>query len=145
MLFSEHIGKKGSVIVWNKSFEAGKNKEMAERYRDYREVLENINDRIFDLMEIFSKGHFIHRDFRGSASIKNVLPVLVQNNDLNYEKLPIPNGEDAMMAWKKIMSGEIAENDVPQIRENLLSYCELDTLAMVKVWEALENLVMEAS
>lgn len=142
---SRHIGETGSVIVWNKPFEAGKNREMAERYPDYREALENINDRIFDLMEIFSKGYFIHPDFHGSASIKKVFPVLVQDNDLNYEELSISKGDAAMMAWKEIMTGETAQKDIPKTRQDLLRYCEQDSIAMVMVWEVLENLVREGS
>ncbi len=43
---AEHIGRSGSVIVWNKTFEAGRNKEMASMYPQYRELLLNINERI---------------------------------------------------------------------------------------------------
>lgn len=142
---AKHIGEKGSVIVWYKPFEAGKNREMAELYPNYRKALENINDRLFDLMEIFSKGHFIHPDFHGSASIKKVLLVLVQENDLNYEELPISKGDDAMMAWKSIMLGEIEQGDIPETKQDLLRYCGLDTMAMVKIWKVLENLATEVS
>jgi hypothetical protein len=100
------MGQTGSVIVWNKVFEAGNNREMAERYPSYRKMLENINDRIFDLMEIFSKGYFIHPDFYGSASIKNVLPILVEDRDLSYEELSISKADDAMLTWYAIMAGE---------------------------------------
>ena len=74
-----------------------------------------------------------------------MLPVLVQDNDLNYEELSIPKGDDAMMAWEAIMSGEIAQENIPQTRQDLLRYCELDTMAMVKSLEVLENLVREVS
>jgi hypothetical protein len=100
-------------------------------------MLENVNARIYDLMEVFRQGLYIHPDFHGSASIKNVLPVLVQDEALNYDALAIPRGTDAMMAWKDIMTGEIAPEDIPQVRENLLRYCKLDTLAMVRIWEEL--------
>lgn len=103
---TNHMGQTGSVIVWNKVFEAGNNREMAERYPSYRKMLENNNDRIFDLMEIFSKGYFIHLDFHGSASIKNVLPILVEDRDLSYEELSISKGDDAMLTWYAIMAGE---------------------------------------
>jgi hypothetical protein len=138
---AKHVGRKGSVIVWNKTFEVGKNTEMAERYPQYREVLEDINARAFDLMEIFSKGLFVHPDFHGSASLKSVLPVLVQGDDLNYAQLPITRGDEAMLVWKAIMSGETPQEDVPVARQNLLRYCGLDTMAMIKCWEAVEDYV----
>ncbi len=129
----------GSVIVWNQAFEASRNREMAELYPEYRQQLLGINDRIYDLMEIFSKGYYVHPDFHGSASIKYVLPVLVK--DLSYEGMPIPKGDEAMMAWVELMAGKMSEDEAAATVENLLRYCELDTLAMVKNWEVLAQLV----
>jgi hypothetical protein len=131
----------GAVIVWNKPFEAGRNTEMAERYPDYRDKLLNINERMYDLMEIFKKGYYIDPDFGGSASLKNVLPVLVPEFKGYYEKLGISSGEDAMLAWGEMWEGKIPEEDVPQLQKDLKAYCELDTLAMVKIWEKLQKIV----
>ena len=141
---SKHIGESGSVVVWNRTFEAERNKEMAEMYPDYGDILLNINGRIFDLMEIFKQGYYIHPDFHGSYSIKNVLPVLVKDQDLSYDDLPIPKGEEAMMAWLGIMRGILSEDEIIITKKELLRYCELDTMALVKNWKALENLVTES-
>lgn len=134
-----NIGAQGSVIVWNKSFEASRNKEMAARYPEYAGQLEQINERIFDLMEIFSKGAYIHPDFHGSASIKNVFPVLVK--DLSYDNLAIPKGDQAMTAWVSLMRGSLSAQEAEKTRQELLQYCALDTLAMVKNWQAIRKLV----
>jgi hypothetical protein len=128
----------GSVIVWNKTFEKGRNSEMAERYPEHRKWLEDVNRRVYDLMDIFEQGYYIHPDFRGSVSIKNVFPVLVQKKELTYGDLPISNGEEAMIAWLKIVNGELSKKEVEQTRQDLLHYCELDTLAMLRIWEALK-------
>ena len=138
---SGHMPARGSVIVWNRSFEAGRNQEMAERYPPFRDRLLDINDRIFDLMDIFKKGYYIHPDFRGSASIKNVLPVLVPDFAGRYAELPISNGEEAMLAWGELQTGELSPDQEEQIRCSLLKYCELDTLAMVKIWEKLRKII----
>ena len=114
---------------------------MAERYPDYRDTLLGINDRIYDLMEIFRKGYYIHPDFRGSASIKKVLPVLVPDFAGRYTDLSISNGETAMLAWEELLKGELPPDQEEQIRNNLLKYCELDTLAMVKIWETLRKII----
>lgn len=137
---AEHIGDTGSVIVWNKGFEAGRNKEMAAMYPEYSDMLLNINDRIYDLMDVFAKGYYVHPDFYGSASIKNVLPVLVKDKEINYDGLPIPAGDEAMMAWVRIMEG-LPEPELEETKEALLRYCELDTMAMVKNWEVLRGVV----
>jgi len=129
---TNHMGQLGPVIVWNKAFKAWKNLEMAERCPSYRETLENINDRIFDLMDIFSKGYFIQPNFHGSSSIKKVLPILVEDRDLSYEELPISKGDEALLTWYDMMSGKFPPEDIPQHRQDLLKYCELDALAMLK-------------
>lgn len=132
---AKNLPETGSVIVWYKPFEMTRNKEMAERYPEYREFIDNMNGRVYDLMEIFSKGLYIHPDFHGSASIKKVLPVLVPDLEEGYAGLQISNGEKAMLAWFEIISGEIPPDDIEQTRKDLLAYCELDTLAMVKIYQ----------
>ncbi len=138
---SKHLRPSGSVIVWYRPFEATRNSEMAERYPEYSDFLLNVNERIYDLMDVFKKGYYIHPDFHGSTSIKNVLPVLVQDHEITYDDLPIPKGDEAMMAWVGIMSGIKPQDEVEQIKQDLLRYCEMDTLAMVKNWQALTSLV----
>ena len=138
---SRHIRPTGSVIVWYKPFEATRNSEMAERYPEYSSFLLNMNERIYDLMDVFKKGYYVHPDFHGSASIKNVLPVLVQDHEITYDDLPIPKGDEAMMAWVGIMSGSKPQEEVEQTKQDLLRYCEMDTLAMIKNWQALTSLV----
>ena len=129
----------GSVVVWYKPFETSRNREMADRYPAYRDFLEGVNARVYDLMEIFSTGLYTHPDFHGSASIKNVLPVLVPDIDQGYPGLQISNGEEAMLAWIAIISGQVPSDKVDEVRSDLLAYCHLDTLAMVKILEALNQ------
>ena len=97
------IGSKGSVIVWNKSFERGRNKELGLLQPMYADEFALINERIFDLMEIFSKGLYVDYRFHGSASIKKVLPVLVPN--LSYADLEIGEGATAMTKWWEMVNG----------------------------------------
>jgi hypothetical protein len=74
--------------------------------------------------------------FKGSYSIKSVLPVLVP--DLSYESLDIRNGSMAMASWYDFVFKE--EKNKKTIND-LLKYCELDTLAMVRVWEKLKKML----
>ena len=83
----QHIGDEGTVVVWNKTFEIGRNREMAERAPAHAAFLHGVNDRVFDLMDIFRDRLFVHPDFRGSNSIKDILPVLVP--ELSYDQLEI--------------------------------------------------------
>ena len=47
-------------------------------------------DRTVDLMEVVSKAGYVHPDFRGSSSIKKVLPVLAP--DITYSTLASQDG-----------------------------------------------------
>jgi len=134
---SEQIGWSGSVIVWNKAFEAARNKELAVRYPQYVDFLHSINSRMFDLMEVFHKGHYIHPDFHGSYSIKNVLPILVP--ELNHSELHVSQGLEAMTLYHDLTIGAKTNEQIEEIRDGLLRYCELDTLALVEIWRVLNQ------
>lgn len=131
----DHIGPTGSVLVWNKKFEMGKNEEMAERYPEYRDFLMDLNSRIYDLGDTFAYQIYVHPDFKGSWSIKNVLPVMVP--DLSYHDLEIGKGDVAMLAWWEMTRGHISDERREEIKANLLEYCGLDTYAMLAIWRKL--------
>jgi hypothetical protein len=57
-------------------------------YPEYKTFFESVNAKTFDLMEVFSEFHYFDRRFKGSASIKKVLPVLT---DISYDGLEVPN------------------------------------------------------
>jgi hypothetical protein len=132
------LGGTGSVIVWNKTFETSRNREMAARYPVYAGFLEQVNQRIYDLADVFRLGHYLHPDFKGSYSIKNVLPVLVPS--LSYEDMEVAKGDDAMMAFWRLVNGELSSAQVESTRRSLLAYCQQDTLAMVEIWRILDSL-----
>lgn len=126
------IGDAGSVVVWNKRFEGMCNKGLAEAVQDLSPFLMGINERFFDLMEIFSNRMYVHKDFKGSSSIKKVLPVLVPK--LSYKELAIGDGGTATTAWKRMVFEINDATDKEKIKTDLLAYCKLDTLAMVKIF-----------
>jgi hypothetical protein len=129
------IGDEGSIIVWNKSFEMKRNEELALLQPLYAAEMEAINERVYDLMDIFKKSLFVDYRFHGSASIKKVLPVLVP--DLSYDGMDIGEGATAMTKWWEMVDGKITNKEKLKIKQDLLKYCELDTLAMVEIWRKL--------
>ncbi len=135
---AKHIGSKGSVVVWHKSFEMGRNREMGNLYPEYAELMASINSRIFDLKEVFSKQHFVHHQFNGSNSIKAVLPVLVP--EFSYKSLDIQNGQDASIRWYDAVTSAMDADTAERTYASLIEYCCLDTLAMVKIYEYLKKL-----
>jgi len=133
------IGNVGTVIVWHKPFEMGRNREMAKLNPTYEQFLVEVNERVVDLKEIFSKGMYIDPKFKGSASIKKVLPVLVP--ELSYKELPINNGADANKKWGEMVHGDISPSEKQDVVTNLLVYCKQDTFAMVKIFQYLQKFI----
>ena len=135
----EDIPKNVCVTAYNKKFECGRIKELAAAFPDLSDHLLNIESNIRDLLTPFQSGWYYNREMGGSFSIKSVLPALFPDDpQLNYHNLEgVHNGSEAMDLFPQIQFMELAEKETA--RRNLLKYCELDTLAMVKVWEKLND------
>ncbi len=132
------IGNEGSVITWNMGFEKGCNTEMGRRLPQFAEFYEKLNSRVYDLMTPFKNGHYNDRRFKGSYSIKNVLPMLVP--ELSHKDLDISNGSLASESWAQMCFDGLNQAEIDEITGKLLAYCKLDTLAMVKIHEKLLDL-----
>jgi len=131
----KHIGDEGNILVWFKNFETSIHNKIAERNPEHKEYLESINFRIYDLMDIFSKQMYVHKDFRGSTSIKNVLPVLIP--ELSYKNLAIQEGTAAFLNWIKLIDSSTSKKEKDEIINNLKIYCGQDSFAMYKIWRHL--------
>jgi hypothetical protein len=135
---STDLGSSGTVIVWNKTFEKTMNQDMARLHPQYEGFLMDVNARIYDLGDIINLGYYIHPGFKGSWSIKHVLPVMVK--ELTYENLEINKGDQASMAWWNITFGNLEDLEKETLVKNLEKYCEQDTLAMVEIYRRLISL-----
>jgi len=88
---------------------------------------------------MFSKNLYVDAAFKGSASIKRVLPVLVPH--LTYKALGIQKGDQAVERWEKMIDAQTSQEEKDQIAKDLLAYCKLDTLAMVEIYRFLKGLL----
>ena len=129
------LGNSGSIVVYSASFEGGRLKEIAEAFPQYQEQIDNILSRLWDQLVVFRKFYCDSR-FKGSNSIKSVLPVLVPN--LSYGTLEVQEGGTAMVEYARMIALPDGE-EKEQIKNNLLKYCKLDTLAMVEIHKVLAN------
>lgn len=130
------IDSQGNVIVYNKSFEITRLNEIARDFPEYTDKIERLISRIKDLMIPFQKKYFYAPKMRGSYSIKAVLPTLVP--ELSYNNLEINEGGLASIAYESLQT-ETDMMKIAEIKNQLLEYCKLDTLAMVKILEKLES------
>lgn len=74
----QDIGNTGTVLVWYQAFEKSRNTELGDMLPEYKQAMDAINARIVDLMIPFKAKWYDDPRFEGSASIKNVLPVMCQ-------------------------------------------------------------------
>ncbi len=135
----KYIPGKGSIVAYNKSFEIGRNNELAKRNPEYKNYLDGFNSRVVDLEDPFKNQFYVHPEFKGKTSIKYILPALVP--ELSYKDLDIREGATASNTWNQIVKGDFSEEDAERQKNNLLKYCKLDTLAMVEIFKVLERLV----
>lgn len=133
----EDIPQNVTVLAYNMGFEKGVIRKLAHLLPDYDAALMSIHDNIMDLMRPFQKRDFYTPAMRGSYSIKYVLPALVPEMQQAYKELDlVHDGSEAMRAFAELNAIDDV-NRKQEIRKSLLSYCHLDTLAMVKILDVL--------
>lgn len=126
----------GIILTYNQSFEKGRLKELALDFPKYSKEINSRIERIKDLMTPFQQRLYYIHTMHGSYSIKQVLPAVVP--ELSYEDLAINNGGDASLAFMRMVLEKDADHT--ELRKQMLEYCGMDTFAMVKILEKLNNL-----
>ena len=132
------ISNSGSIVAYNKSFEEKVLKDLGAAFPEYASWTNNIISRLTDLIVPFRSFHYYHPSQKGSASLKSVLPAVT---GLGYEEMTIAKGDDASLAFLNITFGDVAEDEVARVREELLAYCKMDTEGMVRIVQRLGEIV----
>ena len=131
----EALGHNGAIFTYS-SYERQVIRALTVAVPGRSEALASIEDRLFDLLPVIRNGYY-HPDFRGSFSIKNVLPVLVPGS--GYGDLAISDGRTAAVRYAQALKSEdVLERQ--RTFDDLRAYCARDTLAMVKLREALARI-----
>ncbi|MCH8976427.1 MAG: DUF2779 domain-containing protein [Proteobacteria bacterium] len=131
-------GNEGSVVVYNQTFEAARNREIASAFPQFADYLEAINARIVDLMEPFQKRWLYSPEQMGSYSLKYVLPTYTK---YSYEGMEIASGGDASLKYLNFAKGLLTEEECNNVWKSLSEYCKHDTYAMVKLIEYLMTII----
>lgn len=129
------IGTHGTILVYDVLMEKNVLNGLKQQYPEYTADIEAVLNRFVDLIKPFQEKNYYHPNMKNSFSIKNILHALVP--ELSYTDLQISSGSIAMTAFESLQT-EADMFKIIEVRENLLKYCERDTLAMVKVLEILE-------
>lgn len=143
------IPKDVCTMVFSKSMECGRLKELAEEFPDLSEHLMNIHSGIVDLNDPFKKGYYYDRAMTPAPegvslfSIKNVQPSMFPDDpEHDYHNLKgVQNGDEAKEIFPQIQFMDPEEQE--RTRQGLLDYCWLDTKSMVKIWQELERVISE--
>ena len=131
------LGNSGSVIAYNAAFEKTTLRHASEAYSEYQEWVASIEDRVVDLLVPFRGFLYYHPDQAGSASLKNVLPVMTKSN---YEGMEIANGGMASIEYRRVTFGkDVAEKERQRVRAALEKYCDLDTKGMMEILAELKK------
>ncbi|CAM9285820.1 unnamed protein product, partial [Ectocarpus fasciculatus] len=136
----EDIGDTGCVMVYNKSFEDARLKEMSVDFPEFAERIDHIRSRLVDLAIPFQKKHYYTPSMKGKYSIKQVLPAVCPQYLNSYTDLDIQEGMAASNTYMSMIGSEDTTTKETELK-NLLEYCKLDTLAMVKIYEVICRLV----
>ena len=131
----EALGSKGSVCTYS-GYEKRVLHELGAALPDRAKELRLIEARLFDLFPVVRNGYY-HPEFRGSFSIKKVLPVLVPG--MGYDDLAISEGQTAAVRYASALESAAPE-DRKLVFKDLRAYCAQDTLALVALREKLGNL-----
>lgn len=133
----EQIPEGGCLIAWNQKFEKSILGDLAEHLPRHAPRIARLLEAFRDPMSLFRSRSVYLWQQKGSYSIKAVLPHLVP--ELTYDGLEVANGDMAMGAYRA-MSEARDPLDLARIRNALLEYCKLDTLAMVRIVEKLREM-----
>jgi predicted RecB family nuclease len=126
----------GSIVVFNEQFESQRLWELAGWLPAYTDRIRSIQNRLWDLLPVV-RNHVYHPAFAGSFSLKATLPALVP--EMTYEGMEVPDGQAAGLAWESMISNGVTDSERQAKRKALLEYCGQDTLALVKLLEALRT------
>jgi hypothetical protein len=129
----EALGTRGTIFIYA-SYEKRIVFQLADQFPDLRDQLLDLLNRFKDLYALIRKNYY-HPKFYGSFSLKAVLPVLVPS--MNHGDLIIQEGSIASLEYLRMLDPGTSADEKAKIKQNLLTYCGYDTLAMVEIRDEL--------
>jgi hypothetical protein len=128
----------GTVLAWNAPFEKGCLQILAESSPEHASALLEARDKVEDLLPVL-RNHVYHPEFRGSFSIKNVVPALLP--DMAYDDLEVSDGQAASFLLERVLCRpqELSAEERAALRGELVAYCQHDTAVMVELFRFLQE------
>jgi hypothetical protein len=130
------LGDEGPIVVYS-GFEERIIRSLADDLSEWRDaLLAVVESRMVDLLELI-RSHYYHPGFRGSFSIKEVLPALIE--DLGYGDLEIRHGGQAATTFVRMVDPDTTDAQRIELQRALRAYCHRDTEGMVRLFHKLRE------
>jgi hypothetical protein len=135
----EALDGAATILAWHANVEKRCLRQLAEAAPDHATALLEAHDKTEDLLVVV-KNHFYHPDFRGSFSIKNVVPAILP--DLAYDALDVADGMAASNLLESVLCRPeaLSDDQREELTAQLRAYCEHDTAVMVSLFGVLQEL-----
>ena len=132
------VGGAATVLAWNAPFEKRCLAVLAESSPEHAAALREAQDKVEDLLPVV-RNHVYHPEFRGSFSIKNVVPALLP--EMSYDALEVSDGQAASFLLESLLCRpeEFSAEEQERLRQPLVAYCEHDTAVMVDLFRFLSK------
>lgn len=141
----ENIPDGACVTAYNMQLEKMMLVTLADRFPDLREKLLDIASRVHDMMRPFEKRWYYDGKMKGACSLKAVLHALYPDSEeLDYANLSgVHNGQEATTVYAMMCADPEAFDDYGTVIADLEKYCSLDTLALAKLLDKLNEAAKE--
>jgi hypothetical protein len=136
------LGENGPIFVYS-HFERDRLNELSQMYPEQANKLQKVMDRLVDLLPLARK-HYYHPQMKGSWSIKAVLPTIAPDLDYSSNE-EVQNGTAAQMAYLEVIDSGTDGTRKHELSRQMLEYCKLDTLAVVRLVKFFQNGVINAT
>jgi hypothetical protein len=129
-----------TILAWHASVEKGCMSKLAEAVPEHAAALLEARDKTQDLLVVV-KNNLYHPNFRGSFSIKDVVPALLP--DMAYDDLEVADGQAASNQLERLLCrpDEMTQSECTELRTQLCAYCNHDTAVMVELFRFLRRVV----
>lgn len=131
------IPEDACVLTYNQTFEKGVLRSLATLFPNLADAIEKRLANVRDLMVPFRRRDVYRWQMSGSYSIKEVLPAMVP--EMSYLGMEIAGGMEAMQAYHDMCALESGK-ELERLRQTMLEYCRMDTLAMVRILDVLTRI-----
>lgn len=129
-----------SVLVFDKNLEQQILGKLENLYPEKKKEIGELREKLIDLAEPVQNFYFYHPKFKGNFSLKAVSEVFDETSD--YSGLDIASGIVAMHKYEGLLQ-ETNPIINEQTKQQLIDYCNADTLTCLKFFNYLKNSVKE--